>query len=428
MKRILLAFNIFFSCSNLLYPQINIDGNITEASWGNPLATSSAGPVPGFGAGNEINSLYATSLGAGDIYLALGGNVQYGKHIMVFIDSRPGGYSTGNFEKIAAPAGLDHFNSATSFDGGFLPDYCLVIGTNLNHDDFFFDLYSLSGGNSANKRLGDISNPDLGASPANNSNTQGFEIKLTTSTDGIGTDIQYSGGDIKLMAMYISDNGILSNQFISKAKTGEGNYGSGAIIFSNATPNPVSFNPNRILPVQFLQVDSHIIEDHSFIQWSVADDIEIDHYELEESNNGSVFHILKNIPAKQNNFKTDYKEEDDNLNIGNNFYRVKAVSTNGTIIYSKILKMPYGMIDNTLFVYPNPVKDLLQIQLHGLSKGKYKLHIYNDGGQEIYNRYVTHDGIDKTITVQLPSTLQKGIYRLLFINKFEFYKQNFSIQ
>ena len=241
----------------------------------------------------------------------------------------------------------------------------------------------------------------------NNSNTQGFEIKLTTSTDGIGTDIQYSGGDIKLMAMYISDNGILSNQFISKAKTGEGNYGSGAIIFSDATPNPVSFNPNRILPVQFLQVDSHIIEDHSFIQWSVADDIEIDHYELEESNNGSVFHILKNIPAKQNNFKTDYKEEDDNLNIGNNFYRVKAVSTNGTIIYSKILKLPYGRIDNTLFVYPNPVKDLLQIQLHGLSRGKYKLHIYNSGGQEIYNRYVEHDGIDKTITVQLPSHFKK---------------------
>ena len=182
------------------------------------------------------------------------------------------------------------------------------------------------------------------------------------------------------------------------------------------------------LPVEFLEVDSHIIEDHSFIQWSVADDIDIDHYELEESNNGSVFHILRNIAAKQNNFKTDYKEEDDNLNIGNNFYRVKAVSTNGAVIYSKILKIPYGIIDNTLFVYPNPVKDLLQIQLHGLSRGKYKLHIYNSGGQEIYNRSVEHDGIDKTITVPLPSTLQKGIYRLLFINKYEFYKQNFSIQ
>ena len=89
MKRILLAFTVFFSCSNLLYPQINIDGNITEAAWGNSLATSVAGPAPGFGAGNEINSFYATSLSAGDIYLALGGNVQYGKHIMVFIDSRP---------------------------------------------------------------------------------------------------------------------------------------------------------------------------------------------------------------------------------------------------------------------------------------------------------------------------------------------------
>jgi Secretion system C-terminal sorting domain len=251
MKRILLAFTLFFSCSNLLYPQINIDGNITEAVSGNSHSTSAIPPAAGFGA--------ATS----------SGNVPDGKYIVVFIDT---------------------------------------------------------------------------------------------------------------------------------------------------------------LPVEFLEVDSHIIEDHSFIQWSVADDIDIDHYELEESNNGSIFHILRNIASKQNNFKTDYKEEDDNLNIGNNFYRVKAVSTNGTVVYSKILKIPYGRIDNTLFVYPNPVKDLLQIQLHGLLRGKYKLHIYSSSGQEIYNRYVEHDGIDKTITVSLPSTLQKGIYRLLFINKYEFYKQNFSIE
>ena len=251
MKRILLAIILFFFCSNLLHPQINIDGNTTEAVWGNSHSTSAVGSTPGLGAASSA------------------ANLLDGKHFVVFLDS---------------------------------------------------------------------------------------------------------------------------------------------------------------LPVEFLEVDSHIIENHSFIQWSVADDIDIDHYELEESNNGSIFHILRNIAAKQNNFKTDYKEEDDNLNIGNNFYRVKAVSTNGTAIYSKILKIPYGIIDNTLFVYPNPVKDLLQIQLHGLSRGKYKLHIYNSGGQEIYNRYVEHDGIDKTITVPLPSTLQKGIYRLLFINKYEFYKQNFSIQ
>jgi hypothetical protein len=229
--------------------------------------------------------------------------------------------------------------------------------------------------------------------------------------------------------LFFSLSNFLYAEINIDGNTGEAVLGNSLSISAvDAIPGFAAATSVDTLPVEFLEVDSHIIESHSFIQWSVADDIDIDHYELEESNNGSIFHILRNIAAKQNNFKTDYKEEDDNLNIGNNFYRVKAVSTTGTVIYSKILKIPYGIIDNTLFVYPNPVKDLLQIQLHGLSRGKYKLHIYNSGGQEVYNRYVEHDGIDKTITVPLPSTLQKGIYRLLFINKYEFYKQNFSIQ
>jgi hypothetical protein len=269
MKKILLTLITFFSLLPFLYPQITLVGNISEATWNVPSGTSSGGSASGLGAGHEINSLYATSLIAGEIYIATGGNVQYGKHILVFIDS---------------------------------------------------------------------------------------------------------------------------------------------------------------LPLQFLQVNSRIIEDHSFILWSIADDTEIDHYEVEESNTGSVFHNLSIINSQQHNFKTDYIVEDNSLNIGNNFYRVKAVATNGDITYSKILKMPYGKIDNTVFVYPNPVKLTLNVQLHSLLKGYYKLHIYNNAGQEIYNRAVNHDGLDKTITLQLPVYLQKGIYRLMFINKYEFYKQNFTVE
>jgi type IX secretion system substrate protein len=431
MKKILLTGISFFSLINFLYTQIILDGNIREATWSVPLGTSAGGPVPGFGSGHEINSLYAASGTAGELYLAVGGNVQEGNHILLFIDSRGGGYTTGDFGRTGS-AGIATFNKGISFDDSFLPDYCLTIGTNITHDNFFFNLYTLSGtfnnGGGPNNFLGDRSSQQIGADPANAVINRGFELRLTTSVNGSGTDIQYTGRYIKLMAMYISDNGVLSNQFIKIANNGEGNYGSGPLSFNSRSPDPVRFDGNHILPLQFLQVNSRIIEDHSFILWSIADDTEIDYYEVEESNTGSVFHNLKSISSQQNNFKTDYVVEDNSLNIGNNYYRVKAVATNGDIIYSKILKMPYGKIDNTLFVYPNPVKQTLKVQLHSLLKGYYKLHIYNNAGQEIYNRAINHDGLDKTITVQLPSHLQKGIYRLMFINKYEFYKQNFAVE
>lgn len=189
-----------------------------------------------------------------------------------------------------------------------------------------------------------------------------------------------------------------------------------------------SLNPTQILPLNFLSVTCRIIGTHSFIQWSVSEDNDVNYYELEESHNGSVFQLLINRPANRNNFMTEYVSEDETLNIGNNFYRIKAVGISGKTIYSKIIKISYGKVDNTLFVYPNPAKDVLNVQLHGLLRGNFKLHIYNDAGQEIYRQSLNHDGIDKTFIVPLPASLQQGVYRLFFIDKYRFYKQNFLVQ
>jgi len=212
---------------------VTFDGVITEAAWGNPLATSAGGPAPGFGAGHELNALYVQG-NHSDINLAVAGNVQDGNRILVFIDSKSGGYSDGSFGRSAAPQGVDDFNSGTTFDAGFEADYCLVIGTNGAHDNFFFDLYTLSAGGGPLTYLGDISNEKIGADPINGSNTRGFEIAISKALLG------YTSGSIKVFAMYISDGGYLSNQFLTVAGVGDGNYADGVITFSAAMPNPVT--------------------------------------------------------------------------------------------------------------------------------------------------------------------------------------------
>jgi hypothetical protein len=215
------------------------DGVINEALWDTPLSTSAGGAAPGFGAGHEVNALYSFGT-ANDFYLAVAGNVQNGNRILVFIDSKSGGYADGNFGRSGAPQGVDDFNSSTTFDSGFLPDYCLTMGT--NGSNYFWDLYTLSGtagsGGGPNTYLGDnsaaaVGGVDLKASPLNSSQTRGFEAGLPKSLIG------YTGGTIKVMVMYASDAGFLSNQFLTPAGSGEGNYGSGAVTFGAAAPGPI---------------------------------------------------------------------------------------------------------------------------------------------------------------------------------------------
>ena len=177
---------------------VTFDGVITETTWGAALATSAGGPTPGFGAGHEVNALYAANGRGNDLYVAVAGNVQNGNRILVFIDSKTGGYSNGNFGRSGAPQGVDDFNSGTTFDSGFLPDYCLVIGT--DGSNYFWDLYTLSGtagsGGGPSNFLGDNSAARLHASPANGSNTKGFEAAIDKALLG------YTGGTLQMMVMY----------------------------------------------------------------------------------------------------------------------------------------------------------------------------------------------------------------------------------
>ena len=225
------------------------DGNITENFWGAPLAVSTFGPSPSFGAGHELNAVYARA-DADNVYLAIAGNVQNNNRIMVFIDSKSGGYNNGNYGRTGlANNGIKNFNSGSIFDPGFNADYCLGIGTDVTRSQFYMDLFTLggtaAGGGGSNNYIGSNHSPasgySIGANPANISQTQGFEIAIPKSAIG------YTNGDIRIFVLYSADNGFLSNQFLTRANVGANNYGNGIINFALATPSPID------IPVGSLQ-------------------------------------------------------------------------------------------------------------------------------------------------------------------------------
>ncbi|MCX6208839.1 MAG: T9SS type A sorting domain-containing protein [Bacteroidetes bacterium] len=218
------------------------DGNINENFWGKPLAVSVWGPSSGFGAGHELNAVYSRA-DANNIYLAVAGNVQNNNRIMVFIDSKTGGYNTGNYGRNGiGNNAIKNFNSGNVFDPGFEPDYCLGIGTDGGRSQFYFDLVEMKGnaatGTSVSNYAGSNLTPSvgysIGANPANNTQTQGFEIAIPK------TDLGYTNGDIRIFVMYSADNGFLSNQFLTKALISSGNYGSGVVNFGLAAPGHIA--------------------------------------------------------------------------------------------------------------------------------------------------------------------------------------------
>ncbi len=80
---------------------IIIDGNLNEPDW-NLVANKDGGPMSADPM-SEINALYAKIDGT-YLYLGVAGNVQSGHQLLVFIDSRSGGFNSANFGRSGAPA------------------------------------------------------------------------------------------------------------------------------------------------------------------------------------------------------------------------------------------------------------------------------------------------------------------------------------
>ncbi|MDX1908788.1 MAG: T9SS type A sorting domain-containing protein [Bacteroidia bacterium] len=364
--------------------QITFDGNITEPEWQSALATSAGGPGPGFGASHEINAVYAVQ-DAANIYLAVAGNVINGNRILVFFDTQSGGFTNGSFSRTNAPQGIDDFNGGNDFDDGFLPDYCLVIGTNAGQTNYFFDLFTLAATGS-NNYLGDANTAGdgLAANPANSTTTQGFELTIPKTALG------NPGANWQMMLMYTSDGGFLSNQFLTRANPGEGNYGNGVVIFDAAAPNPLSVTPVT-LPATLLGFAGRYVPGEVSLAWTVASELHVDRYEILRRTADEPFQLVGAVPASQ---APAYSFSDLTVSsdINRYVYQLRIVDIDGQTGYSDQVELTLtDRAVTSLVLYPNPATDQVWVTRYGpASRVRYAL--LDLQGREI-RQWVQEDNI-----------------------------------
>ena len=220
-----------------------IDGDLTDAYWGSPLATSSGGPSSsGFGV-NRMDALYLKN-GFGYLFGGIAGNLENnsGNKVLLFIDCISGGYnnlSSWIYRSNAPYNSMKNLNGGIQFDAGFEPDF--ILGINISNNVLYFDLYNMQTntntylGASGTALYGYQSNSGVGDF------TKGFEFSIPINLLG-----NY-GASMKAFGMLVNDPGFinatfLSNQFLTRANNGEVNYQDGAVNFGLAAPNPVSYS------------------------------------------------------------------------------------------------------------------------------------------------------------------------------------------
>jgi hypothetical protein len=180
------------------------------------------------------------------------------------------------------------------------------------------------------------------------------------------------------------------------------------IVFNQVVAGP--------LPVNITSVAATRNKDRSVaVQWKVEQEINIVGYEVERSNNGSNFTTVHNR-ASNNSIGVTYDYTDLTTFIGDNFYRIKAISVGGQVQYSNIVKLNGSKATPIIKVYSNPVEnEQLKLRFEVQEKGRYQVQLMNMKGHVLVNKTVNVLKVVQAETIEVLASLSAGIYQLLVI-------------
>jgi len=192
---------------------------------------------------------------------------------------------------------------------------------------------------------------------------------------------------------------------------------------SNAASNQVTatfnaFSPFGVgqigvaLPVKFGAIKAYEKLNGIQLDWKVYSENKIMSYEIERSADGRSYTTVGSLAALYNNkAEGDYGFFDANPLPRTSYYRIKNNDLDGRSAYSIVIRVNRNKAILGLSLYPNPVLNrIVSLQGSDLGRGNYKISIFGANGQEIYKQQIKHNGGTISQTIELPSTISKGVY------------------
>lgn len=193
--------------------------------------------------------------------------------------------------------------------------------------------------------------------------------------------------------------------------TGNANYtGSTTRDFALAS----FINNFNTLPITLTNFYGQKQMDKVVLQWQTSMEEDVKQFIIERSSDGKTYKSIGQVAAVGNSNTTQHYSFADQspFTSANNFYRLLIQDVDGNTKYSKILIIKFGgELTANMQLFPNPVKDILQIQIPSGLNGIISLQIIDIGGRVIRNNNFASDGNALNTSIDV-SNLQKGLYIL----------------
>jgi len=248
-----------------------------------------------------------------------------------------------------------------------------------------------------------------------------FEYWKINKISGANAKVVMNWDNTKIPVPQVLVTNIRAGYYNGTYWTNIGGIGSGAVVTTGSvTSNSVSaFNNNFtiastswVLPLDILSFTGTHIGNYNRLNWTIANELNVLHYELQRSTDAVNFATINMQNAKNNSGTELYGYDDVAALQSKLYYRLKCVDNNGQIKYSGIVIITTtadGRKD--FYVMRNPVSDRIDIYAGDQLKGTYQYSIANSAGQVVQTGTLDIKG-QGVYTINLQSFLANGVYML----------------
>lgn len=173
--------------------------------------------------------------------------------------------------------------------------------------------------------------------------------------------------------------------------------------------------PGIVLPLTIDQFNGMFTNGFMQLRWTTFTEINIDHFEIERSTDGTHFRQIGRLETLgSNNNNNTYTYSDLTAEKGSNFYRLVMIDNEGNFSYSKDITVSMDVKGiSVLVVYPNPFSKRVVVKIRSEKNSEQAtIRIINSDGIVLKTQLAAVFRGDNNITVKDVSDLPGGTYFL----------------
>lgn len=166
------------------------------------------------------------------------------------------------------------------------------------------------------------------------------------------------------------------------------------------------------LPLDILEFKGSVVNDDGFLQWTTDNELNTSAFIVERSIDGRNYESIGSVAAANAPGVHSYSYTDANivsLGAGNIYYRLKQTDIDGKYTYSNVVVLSVSSGKNFVLLYPNPVKDKVNMTINVSQKEKMQWQLTDNMGRRV--KAGSYDLLPGSMAVSIDiANLSSGMY------------------